>query len=218
MEWDRKTAGFSLYSREVDRFVTRSVVLAAVGALLLAGCSDPAHDPAEWAGAPWSLRDAQLPDDRPSIRAWFEGAEDPGTSTFPPSTIHKGTQVILLGTFGGGQAEVGAAWLVGDEIGQACDPSCITQLSGCDTCTAADMLRAVVAQRESVLASLDRSAETWFVAAATDVSDDAGSRSVIAQLWFGQPDGSWVFRIDAPNVDRVKLVAEALADAFPAGT
>lgn len=186
-----------------------------MGGLLLAGCSDPAHNPLEWAGAPWSLRDAQLPDDRPSIRVWFEGAEDPGT---PPFTIAKGTQVILLASFGGGQAEVGAAWLVGDDIGQACDPSCITQLSGCDPCTAADILRAVVAQREPVLASLDRSAETWFVAAATDVSDDAGSRSVIAQLWFGQPDGSWVFRIDASNVDDVKLVAEALADALPPRT
>ena len=41
---------------------------------------------------------------------------------------------------------------------------------------------------------------------------------MIAKLWFGQPDSSWVFTIDASNVDRVKLVAEALADALPAGT
>lgn len=198
--------------------MTRSVLLATAGALLLAGCSDPAHDPAEWAGAPWSLRDAQLPDDRPSIRAWFDGAEDLGTSTVPAFTIHKGTQVVLVASFAGGQAEVGAAWLVGDDIGQACDPSCITHLSGCDPCTAADMLRAVVAQREPVLASLDRSAGTWFVAASTEGTNWTGDRWVQTQLWFGQPDGSWVFRIDASNVDDVKLVAEALADALPAGT
>lgn len=193
------------------------MLLATTGALLLAGCSDPAHDPAEWAGAPWSLRDAQLPDDRPTIRAWFKGVHRSSGIRTLVLTISK-REVLLLVAEHGGQADVKAAWLVPRESGSVCDPGCETLLPGCDPCTAADMLRAVVAQRETVLASIDRSAGTWFVAAATDIPGDFGSRGVNVELWFGQPGSSWVFRIDASNVDRVKLVAEALADALPAGT
>jgi hypothetical protein len=34
---------------------------------LLVSCGDPAHDAATWAGAPWGLEDADLPDDQPVV-------------------------------------------------------------------------------------------------------------------------------------------------------
>jgi hypothetical protein len=138
----------------VDRFVTRSVVLATVGALLLGGWSDPAHDPAEWAGVPWSLRDAQLPDDKSTVLAWLKDVHRSsfeGVRAGPPFTITR-TQVLVSVSFsvsGREGAEVGAAWLVPDKVGQVCDPLCHAGLE-CDRCTTADMLRAVVAQHDPV--------------------------------------------------------------------
>jgi hypothetical protein len=38
------------------------------------------------------------------------------------------------------------------------------------------------------------------------------------QLWFAHPNGSWVFKIDASNVDDVEIAAEAMADALASGS
>jgi hypothetical protein len=209
------------WRNEMDRPGKRGVRTATLGALLLlASCgSDAAHDPAEWAGLPWRLGHGPLPDDRTSIRAWFQSVDDPSISTLPPFTIAEGQEVVLHLSFieSGGQGSIRAASVVPDADGFACDPNCETHLSGCDPCTAADMMRAVVAEREAVLASLDQTRGTWFVADAIDVGS-AGSHETIAQLWFAHPNGSWVFKIDASNVDDVEIAAEAMADALASGS
>jgi hypothetical protein len=211
------------WRNEMDRTGKRGVRIATLGALLLlllASCdNDPAHDPAEWTGAPWRLVEGPLPDDRASIRAWFQSVDDPSISTLPPFTIAEGQEVVLQLSFieSGGQGSVRAASVLPNADGFACDPNCETHLSGCDPCIAADMLRAVVAEREPVIASLDQSPGTWFVADAIDVGS-AGSHETIAQLWFAQPNGSWVFKFDASNVDDVEIAAEAMADALAVGS
>lgn len=139
-------------------------------ALLLAACGgNEAHDPDPWAGAPWGLRDAPLPDRRPEIQRWFKALDDPPFYSLPPFTIGDDREVQTIVHFpDGGQGTMTAT----------------------PTGTGADALEKVAARDESVLASFEPSARVIFVAAAIDLHSESGNSETISELSFAQPQGT----------------------------
>ena len=204
---------------EPMRRVARSLLVTAVAAALwLPACSqDLAHDPAMWSGAPWGLRDADLPDDRPSIRATFGSIEEQGLFVLPPYALLGGRQIVLNLSFdesAGGARIVAAALVPEPGTGAICSAGCYTKLSGCDPCTTSDMLRAIAREQDAVVTRMGPVDPPPFVATAFDYNSQSGAHGTIAALWFADPDGSWVYEIDASTVDDVRIAAEALARAL----
>src|SRR4029453_12967659 len=87
----------------------RGLVGGLILMLALAGGTDPAHDADTWAGVPWELRDADLPDDATTIDAWMNGVSGPGLWTLPLGDVYRGEQVLDLSFADGGGGEFRAA-------------------------------------------------------------------------------------------------------------
>jgi hypothetical protein len=182
--------------------------------LQVVACSDPAHDAATWAGAPWGLKDADLPDDQPSVIRWFRTVNGiGGIQTLPPFTIHDDSQVDMVVSYPAGtQGDAGAAPVEVDEHGLVCTPGCEVVLDDCAmSCTTTEVLRAAAETYDAVVVSIEPGAKVILVAAAIDIHSESGYEETQAHLWFADPGGSWVFALDGATVEDVRSLADALA-------
>jgi hypothetical protein len=176
-----------------------------VGAVTLAvclmSCDGGVGNPARWAGAPWDLVDAGLPDDRLGIIGWFRDVDQDTLPHLPPFVLGSGAVHMDVSFPDGDQGSIVASPL-------ASEPECD------GPCTTGELLAARASEEGVAVRSLDGSTDLPFVGATTEIASAAGGGGTLSELWFGERDGGWVFHVQAADPQHLRLVAGALADAL----
>lgn len=195
--------------RDVAR--RRHILAPVIFATFVVACTREAHDPSKWAGAPWALSGAVLPNDRDGIITWFAPDIDPKFRHFQTYDHEVFGGVALAGH----QAEVFARAVVPDPGGWYCGPQCLVQTSCPRPCTTRDILAAVAGSDDwtTMIESLDPHAPLNFVGVASDFHNELGmTTDSTAYLFFAPPGGRWVFLISAPTPTDLQILTNVLVD------
>jgi hypothetical protein len=185
---------------------------ALILATLVVACSKgEAHDLGKWAGVPWALSGAVLPDDRHSIIDWF-------APNIAPKFRHFQTYDHTVFGFvsrSGFQGELTARAVVPDPDGWYPGPNNIVGTRCRRPCTPRDILAAVAKSEEwtTMIEYLDAEAPLNLVGVAVDTHNEFGfTTDSDAYLFFAQPGGGWVFLISAPTPADLQTITNVLVD------